>query len=237
VLARTDEQLDDLAAERAALVAALNRWLDRPGDAPLAAVDSLPAPRPPALPWAAPVVEGSRSIAVRRAEITAAKQGVAEARLERWPDFMAGAGVGFRGAKDPVVTLRLGLALPLWSGQKQLPMLRAAERDLDAAELSLRDEQAAARAEAARLEAEWRNAEQQLVRYRQTIVPQTSLALEAARSSYLVGRGDFSTVIEDLDLWLQARVGTAEREADRYIAWAGLEALLGARPTNPGRGE
>jgi outer membrane protein TolC len=65
-------------------------------------------------------------------------------------------------------------------------------------------------------------------RYAQAIVPQSSLALDAARSSYLVGRADFSTVIEDFNLWLEARTALAERDADRFTTWAELQTLIGS---------
>ncbi len=44
--------------------------------------------------------------------------------------------------------------------------------------------------------------------------------------SYLAGRGDFSTVVEDFGLWLEARSELARREADRFPTWAELEALV-----------
>jgi outer membrane protein TolC len=78
------------------------------------------------------------------------------------------------------------------------------------------------------LQADWRRAEKQIVRYRQAIIPQSSAAVDAARSSYLAGRGDFSTVVEDFRMWLEARSGLARREADRFVTWAELDALLGA---------
>ena len=93
-----------------------------------------------------------------------------------------------------------------------------------------------ARAEAARLEADWRRAGSQVTRYAQAIVPQTSLALDAARSSYLAGRGDFSTVIEDFNLWLEARTGLARREAERFTTWAELQTVIGSSgPGDDGR--
>jgi outer membrane protein TolC len=49
--------------------------------------------------------------------------------------------------------------------------------------------------------------------------------VDAARLAYLNGRGDFSTVIEDFSLWLDARVQLAAREADRFVTWAGLQSL------------
>jgi outer membrane protein TolC len=83
----------------------------------------------------------------------------------------------------------------------------------------------------------WKNADEQALRYREGIVPETSAALDAARAAYLGGRGTFSTVIEDFNLWLEARVALARREADRFIARVGFERLTGAGVTRPGAEE
>jgi outer membrane protein TolC len=80
------------------------------------------------------------------------------------------------------------------------------------------------------LAAEWQRSERQIQRYQQAIVPQTSAAIDAARSSYLAGRGDFLTVVDDFNRWLDARVQLASREAERFSTWAEVEALI-ASPT------
>ena len=227
-VSRLAERLDDLAAERTGLVAFVNRFLDLPGDAALGRVTTLPEPVVPPMPWGGVVLENSAEVATRRAGVRASEQKLRVARLELRPDFLAGAGLGFRGSKDPAVTFRLGMDLPLWSAQKQSPMFRAAGQDLEASRQALRDAEARARADAARLEADWRKAGIQMSRYAQAIVPQTSLALDAARSSYVAGRGDFSTVIEDFNLWLETRIGLARREADRFRTWAELQAVIGS---------
>jgi len=235
-VSRLDERLDDLAAERKGLVASMNRFLDQPGDAPLGRVATLPEVAVPPMSWVAVVEENSPEVAVRRAEVQASERRLRLARLELRPDFLAGAGLGFRGGKDPAVTLRLGMDLPLWGAQNQIPRIRAAEQDLEASRQSLRDAEAWARAEAARLEADWRRAGSQMTRYAQAIVPQTSLALDAARSSYMAGRGDFSTVIEDFNLWLEARTGSAQRETERFTTWAELQTLINSSgPGDDGR--
>src|SRR4030095_16909455 len=128
------------------------------------------------------------------------------------------------------LTLRVGVDLPFRKSQRQEPMIRAAEADLETARQELRDAEAMVRSEGARMAADWSNADRQVLRYREGILPQTSSALDAARSSYLTGRGDFSTVVEDFNLWLEARVQLARREADRFAAWAALEALTGDLP-------
>lgn len=227
---RLEEQLDDLEAGRRAMVAELNRWLDRPGEAPLGEITALPDVKDPAGSWETLAVEASPRVRVARAAIEATERRLAVARLDLKPDLSPAAGLTTRGSLGPVLTLRVGVELPFWKRQKQEPMIRSAEAEVEMARQELRDAEAMARAEAARLEAEWVRAERQILRYREGILPQTSTAFDAARSSYLAGRGDFSTVVEDFNLWLEARVQLARREADRFAAWAGLEALTGGQP-------
>jgi outer membrane protein, heavy metal efflux system len=224
---RLEGQLDDLAAERQARVAELNRWLDRPGASPLGEVVALPAVAAPPASLDAAAAGGATRVRVARATVAAAERRLAAARLDVKPDLTPSAGLAYRGALGPVLTLRLGVELPFRKGRRQEPMIRAAEAELETARQELRDAEAMVRSEAARMAADWSKADRQILRYREGILPQTSTALDAARSSYLAGRGDFSTVIEDFNLWLEARVQLARREADRFAAWAGLEALTG----------
>ncbi|MFL6194166.1 MAG: TolC family protein [Thermoanaerobaculia bacterium] len=227
---RLEERLDDLDAERRTLVAELNRWLDRPGEAPLGEVAALPEVQPLAGALAERAAEAAPRVAVARAAIEAAERRLATARLDLKPDLSPLAGLAYRGSKGPVLTLRLGVELPFRKRERQEPMIRAAEAEVEAARQELRDAQAMARAEATRIASDWTKAERQILRYREGIVPQTSATFDAARSSYLAGRGDFSTVIEDFNLWLESRVQLARREADRYAAWAALESLTGELP-------
>jgi outer membrane protein, heavy metal efflux system len=229
-VSRLEERSDDLDAERAKLVAALNRVLDQPGATPLGRVTALPPVDVPARPWEDTVLASAAEVAVRRAAVTAAERRLSLARLDLKPDFTTGAAVGLRGGFDPVVTLRFGIELPFWRREKQQPMIRGAEHELAMAQAELRDAEAAVRAEAARLAAEWQRSEKQIQRYQQAIVPQTSAAIDTARASYLAGRGDFLTVVDDFSRWLDARVQLASREAERFRTWAEFEALI-ASPT------
>jgi outer membrane protein TolC len=223
---RIEERSDDLDAERSALVAALHRLLDRAGATPLGRVTALPPVDVPAQPWEDPALASSPEVAVRRVAATAAEHRLSLVRLDLKPDFTAGAAAGLRGGLDPVVTLRFGIEVPFWRKDKQQPMIRAAEHELEMARAEVREAEAAARSQAARLSAEWERANKQIVRYRQAIVPQSSAAVDAARSSYLAGRGDFSTVVEDFRMWLEARSELARREADRFETWAQIDALI-----------
>jgi outer membrane protein TolC len=234
---RVEEKRTDLVAERADAVARLNRVLDRPGNAPLGSVTMLPRPDAPPAALDTLVEASSADVAVKAAGVASAEKRLKATRLDLRPDLLVGAGIGFRGDFDPVVTARLGVELPLWQGKGQRPRIRAAEAEWEVAREEMRDACATARAEAARLRADWTRSDEQVVRYEQSFVPQTSLVFDAARSAYLGGRGDFSAVLEGLNLWLEARTGLARREADRYVAWAALAALLPRAPKTALEGE
>lgn len=230
-ISRLNERLDDLSTERIGWVAALNRWLDQPADAPLGTVASLPTVEHRQPFVRSPDAETSPEVLTASAALATAASRSRVAQTELKPNLSSAAGIGFRGSKDPVVTLRFGFELPIWRRQKQEPMARAAAHEVVMAQSELRSAQAMVRAESARLEAQWTTSERQIVRYKEGILPQSSLALDAARSAYLAGRGDFETVIADFNLWLEARMELARRESDRFIAWAELQRL--AQPARP----
>ncbi len=216
-VSRLGEQLEDLAAERAAMVAELGRWLGRPvtlgeiTELPKVSLDQQEAT--------------SADIEVARAAVALAERRLAAARLDLKPDFSPSAGLAGRGPLGAVLTLRFGVELPFWKTNKQEPMIRAAEREVEMARQELRDAEAMTAAETARLAARRQQAERQVTLFREAIVPQSSAVLDAARTSYLAARGDFSTVIEDFGLWLEARTQLARREADLYTTWAELQRL------------
>jgi cobalt-zinc-cadmium efflux system outer membrane protein len=224
------ESVGDLVKERRTLVAEINRWRDRPGDTPFADIRLLPKARPIASDAERLALAGSAEVRRAVAGVTAAERRVELARLELQPNFSANAGLASRGGYDPVVSLGFGVELPIWRRQKQLPMLRAAEHALEAARRQQSDVEATVRAEASSQLAAWLNADEQANLYRQGILPQTSAALAAARGAYLTGRGDFSTVIEDFNLWLEVRVALARREADRFVASVAFDRLAGTGP-------
>jgi outer membrane protein, heavy metal efflux system len=223
---RLGERLSDLKAERQKLVAAMNRLLARPGDMTIGEVAALPATVLPVGSWSESALAGSAEILVKRAAVTVAEERLNVARIEQWPDLSGRVGVAFRGSGDPLFTVGLGIELPLFNGQSRKPLVRAAEQELEAARQDLKDSEAQVRGEVARITADVERARAQIIRFEQALIPQSSLALDAARSTYLSGSGDFSTVIEDFNMWLDARAELARREADQYKAWAELDALF-----------
>jgi outer membrane protein, heavy metal efflux system len=223
--AKLSEQLLDMQTTREVLVSRLNRLLARPEDAAV--------PRLDALPWVdfetngavRSVLERSPELRAQQAAIAAANRRHQSAEAETRPNFLVGLSGGATTNGKPVVTLRLGMELPIWRSSKQEPMIRAARNEIEATEGEYRALELKLRGEVAELTSRLRRDEQAIKLYRDTIIPATTLALHAARDAYATGRGDLAAAIENFRQWLDAEVSLAQREAQRLATWAELDAL------------
>ena len=224
-----DERGADVGAERSSLAAALNRLTGRGETDVIATVETLPDPILPPGALLDAALTHSPELRVERASIEVSSRRLRAAETERTPNFVVGLAAGAGISGDPIITLRFGAEVPLWRGEKQEPMVRAAEHDVQAAREDLRDGERRVRAELQRLVANWRRDCDQIERYRGAILPQSSVAFDAARSAYATGRGDFTTVADDFRRWLDARLGLARREADRFTTWAEVQAIIARR--------
>jgi outer membrane protein TolC len=225
---RLGEREVDLDAERATLQAALNRLTDAAPETPIGRVTALPAVAAPVTGMAVAdrAAEQATEVGVRKSEIAVAAQQVETSRAELKPAWALEGGMYWQGNTDRMVSLMVGVELPIWKKRRQEPLIAAAEREHRAAELELADTTAEVRAEAARLLVEAEAAKHQVERYRTAILPLSSAALDATRSSYLGGRGDFAALLDEFRRWTEVRVQLARREADRYAALARLDALV-----------
>jgi outer membrane protein, heavy metal efflux system len=223
------ERTADLRADRAGSVAAMARLL---GDDTLAlgTVERLPEPSVASQAQLERALAGAPELRTARAMIDAANRKIEAAQREGKSDFLLGLAGGATTTGDPIITLRVGVELPLWGGTKQDPLIRAAQNDAEASRQELRVAELRVREQLTRLVAQWVRDGEQIARYRDAIIPQSSRAFEAARGGYAAGRGDFLTVVADFRSWLDARVGLARREADQFMTWAEIESLLAAPP-------
>jgi cobalt-zinc-cadmium efflux system outer membrane protein len=228
---RLGERQADLRTERRIAAAVLNRLTNDPPDTPIGRVRTLPDLGPPpaaiggvSLPEVASGM--APEIAVRKATIDVAGREVEAARQELHSSLTVGAGLYWQGGLDRTAVFTVGVDLPFWKTHKQLPMLAAAEHELQAARADLETSAAEARTEVATLVAEWQLADEQLARYRTAILPQSSATFDATRVSYLGGRADFAALAEEFRRWMEVRVEVARREAARYSARARLDIML-----------
>ena len=226
---RLGERQVDLAAERTMTVATLNRLVGQAANTPLGEVRELP-PLPPLatrLDALADEAGGvAPEVAVQKANVDLAGRQLDAARAELGRTYTVGGGVYWQGGVDRVVTLTLGIELPLRKGRRQGPRIAAAEQELAAARLDLVDMQANVRAEVTKMVVEARRAESQIERYRTALLPQSSAALDAARASYLGGRGDFASVLDEFRRWTEVRTDLVRREVARFTALAQIDVLV-----------
>jgi cobalt-zinc-cadmium efflux system outer membrane protein len=230
---RVAERAADLEADRLMLVVAVNRLLNQPPNTPLGEVRDLPEPQSPA---AAPAglaeaaATQAPSVSVRMADVVAATRRVEMLKEELHPNWTVGGSFFWQGGVDRVVSVTVGVDFPWRKERNQQPLIAASERELEAARFELADTAAAMQAEAARLAVDIKRTEDQIVRYRSGLLPQSSAALDAARASYLGGRGDFASVLDEFRRWTEIRVELARREASRFAARAQLDILVNKEP-------
>lgn len=234
-VARMDAALAEMRQERIASAARLNALLGR------GATDSVPAtelavPDSEALPpvdtllaWALasrPALRaGAERVAAAEASLSAARRGLL-------PDLSVGVAYQQRPAFPDMVSVMVGVDLPLFAAAKQLPQQRdaAASRDVNRAELTdLRNETVAqvieARARGAR-------ARDLAALYTRDVLPQARAAVQAALASYRVGQVNFMTLVDDELTVNRYETETFRLFADYQQAVADLEALAG-RPLAP----
>ncbi len=226
------QRLTDIATERYAVQTALNRLTNDPPDTPIGLVTELPqaGSLPPSIAGSGTsdaVAARSPEVVAREREVEMAAGQVNAAQQELRPAWSVGGGLYWQGGLDRTVVFNVGIELPFRKDQKQRPLIASAQQELHAAQLQREDSAAQVRADIARLANEWRAAGEQIDRYRTAILPQNSAAFEATRSSYLTGRGDFVSVLEEFRRWVEVRTELSSREADRYTALAKLQALIG----------
>lgn len=234
------EKVTDINAKRKEMSSELNRLLGRQGNHSIGKVVALPI-----VSLTQQDLEKSQQLALANAPsvllktyaVKAAKYKVESADLDFRPDFFIGAGIGYDNDYEPMALLSFGITLPIWQNVKQKPLKRAADLKVDESAKLLEEAKLAVSSEITNLIARWNRDQKQVVIYKDAIIPQTSAALNSARASYLSGRADFSVVIEDYNLWLDARTQLARREADRYVTWAGFDALTALLPSNEKQGE
>jgi outer membrane protein TolC len=232
-VARMGEEIARMGQMRLAAATRLNALLGRdaatpvgPVQLPDAAADSL------ALPDTL-IAQGLGARPALRAgmeRVTAAEAALSAARRELLPDIEVGVVLQRRPAFPDMMSLMVGVNLPLFAGARQLPMRRemAAMREMAAAELDNLRNETAARIIELRARA---TQDANLGRlYRTSILPQAGAAVRAALSGYRVGRVTFMQLVDNQMTVNRYEIETYRLLADYHQALGELEALVGRQP-------
>jgi outer membrane protein TolC len=232
-VARMGEEITRMGQMRVAAAARLNGLLGRDAPSPLAALE-LPdwpavdlAPTDSLVAWA---LSGRPGLTARSERVAAAEASLGAARRELYPDFEIGAAYQRRPLYSDMVSVFVGINLPLFAGAKQLPMRKeaAAMRDMAAAELANLRTATVARIVELRARAV---RDRNLGRlYGGTILPQARSAVAAALASYRVGRVPFMQLVENQMTVNRYEIEGLQLLADYHATVGELGALTGRQP-------
>ncbi len=235
-IARMTADITVSEQDRIAMAARLNSLLGRP------ATETVGALELPNLPETIPAVdslmrlaaENRPAIRAARERSLAAESGYRAAQRDAHPDFNLKIGYGQRPQFVDLVTLEVGISLPVWSGKKQQPRkleMLALQSMEEAKQLDLYNETYAQLAEFRAA------AERSLVLselFRTSIIPQAQAAVESALSAYRVGEVDYMTLLANQMTVNQFETERVRLSAEYQESAAGIQALTdyttGTRP-------
>jgi outer membrane protein TolC len=198
-LLELESQAQDLRDE-------LNRLAARGQGAPIdlgSGVLGLPLPKPPS--------EGDilEDLKARNPEwlaastdVQAADASLKSARLDRYPDFFAGAGVSKMGSAPPAWKAEVGVSVPLWAGRKQGRMVAMAMAERQMAESRRSGLDLALAAKSRELARAWALAFDTAGIYAAELIPMGEAALEILMARFQSGGAPFLSIVEALNALL-----------------------------------
>ena len=199
-LARMAEELIRMEAMRSSAAGRLNAIVDNPVDRPV------PPPMEPRWEGELPPTDSLLALALARpmllagaATVSAAGAGERLAGREIWPDLEVGLQYGWRPMEDGtehMVSVMLGLRLPIWAGSRQGSMRREATAMREMATADLQAMEAETRGRVSELVAAVGRARRLRTLYRNTVVPQAEATFSSALAAYRVGGVDFMTLLD-----------------------------------------
>jgi outer membrane protein TolC len=239
-IARMDEEITRMQVERVAAAARLNALLDRGADQVVGppVLPRFPDSLPPLETLTAEAQAGRPMVKAGEADVRSAEAGVRLARREIWPDLTLGVQYGQRPmpeGTDHMISLMVGVTVPVFAGSRQLAMRREAEAMRLMASADLEGMRADTRGRVAELYAAVQRSRRLAELYRGTILPQSRATVTSSLSSYRVGAIDFSTLLDNQMTVNRYRQELYQLNAEQGQALAELEMLLGRELFDAGR--
>lgn len=182
-----------LAQDAAEARERLARWTGAPVAAVAAEPPSLPEPRP--LEALLAQLDRHPEVAQAGYEIAAAENSLALAQQDYWPDWRIEAMYGWRPDYDEMLSVQLGIDLPVFHGNRQDRAAAAARDELAAAGAAREDTQRQLRATAAANWRAWSQARERLAHYDEVIVPRAGARVEATLAAYRAGKAELAGVL------------------------------------------
>jgi outer membrane protein TolC len=224
------ERLRDVVAAREQALDqarfALERWIGAAAHRPL----PLQEPQFPAVPAESVVLErlaAHPELDVLQQRINESQATIDVAKASRQPDWRVEFGYGYRHDYSDMVTLQVGMDLPLFPGNRQNRDIASAAAMTEATAAQWDDGK---RRLEARVLAADRNLErlnQRLAAYNDNIVPQTDVAIDAATAAWRSGRGTLAQVLDARRIRLDVLLARLDLQYDALTNRVELDYLAG----------
>ena len=219
------DRADKLAQDAAQARARLARWIGRPVTAVTAEAPVLP--EPPALVELLARLDRHPELREAHFEIETARNSLALAQEMVWPDWRIEAMYGWRQEYDEMVTVQLGIDLPVFRGRRQNRETGAAQAELAAHEATHAGHARELGAMAAAAHAAWSASRERLARYDTVIVPRSAARAEAALAAYRSGKAELMDVIGARRGAVEASLMRLELQMEMFKALVELQYLDG----------
>ena len=231
-VAETTADLAALRETRTGLAAQLNALMGRTAGESVGPVrlPEIGGPPPGLESLLERAVQGRPALRSVDRRIRAAAAGLQLAERQSYPDLTFTVGYGQRPRFDDLVTVMVGLSLPVWSGSKQEPQRREMEALRSMEEAREGDLIAQTRANLTELRARMERARTLHELYRTSILPQANAAVESALSSYRVGSVDYMTLLSNQMTVNRYEIESLDLTVDYHSAMAEIDALVGPEP-------
>ena len=227
-----ENHIDEANAREAQARASLARWLGLPTDQPLA-----DAPDFAVLPYdevsLLASLDRQGNLLGWPAREQAAEAALAAARADKHPEWSVGMNYGsrVRGLSD-MVSLQVGVSLPLFTRNRQDRGISARAADLDAVHAEQDDARRQQTEAIQSAWAQWQSLGQQVRRHRDELLPLANDRVALALAAYR-GGGDIQPLLEARRDEIAHHTDYARMQTEYGRAWAALAYLLPTSETTP----
>ncbi len=227
-----ENRIDEAKAREAQARASLARWLGSPADQPLAgAPDFAALPHDKVSLLAS--LDRQGNLLGWPAREQAAEAALAAARADKHPQWNVGMSYGSRvqGLSD-MVSLQVGVSLPLFTRNRQDRGISARAADLDAVHAEHDDARRQQTGAIQSAWAQWQSLGQQVRRHRDELLPLANDRVALALAAYR-GGGDIQPLLEARRDEIAHHTDYVRMQAEYGRAWAALAYLLPTSETTP----
>ena len=221
-LAELDDKIEQLRGDTAATQARLARWIGNRAEAPW----------PSALPDALTTLpQGNLNdqpeLTELRAQLAAARAETGVAKAAFKPQFGVQLGYGLRAGHQPnALSIGVSMSLPIFTGERQAPLLAAAQKRAQARQLDLDNRAAGLHAQEQALQQSLTSINRRIDGYDRQIIPQLRQVAKLAQNQFGSGGGEFTAVIDAEQAIVQGRQQRLDLTIDRASRLIDLRYLL-----------